>query len=220
TLGTVGIDWLVAGFGDFNGDGTTDMVLRNATSGTFQLYNINNNAITSTFTLGTVGIDWLVAGFGNVTNHPRATDMILRNATTGALEVYDIRPTPLSSAFTLGTVGIDWLVAGFGPISGPGKSDMVLRNARTGAFEVYDIANNQITAAAPLGSVGLDWLPVGIAPNGSSTSALPAGNSTRTAQLTQAMAAFGGGSAAESLNAAPFGAETAQQPLLTAPQHA
>jgi hypothetical protein len=40
-------------------------------------------------------------------------------------------------------------------------------------------------------------------------------------QLVQAMAGFGGGSgAAESLNAAPLGADTAQQPLLTIPQHA
>jgi hypothetical protein len=47
------------------------------------------------------------------------------------------------------------------------------------------------------------------------------GSSGSTSQLVQAMAGFGGGSGAgESLNTAPLGAETSQQALLTAPQHA
>jgi hypothetical protein len=31
SLGVVGLDWKLAGFGDFNGDGSTDMMLRNST---------------------------------------------------------------------------------------------------------------------------------------------------------------------------------------------
>ena len=45
------------------------------------------------------------------------------------------------------------------------------------------------------------------------------GGSSQAAQLVQAMASFGGG-AAESMNTAALGADTSQQPLLTAPQHA
>jgi hypothetical protein len=42
------------------------------------------------------------------------------------------------------------------------------------------------------------------------------GDSSQAAQLVQTMAGFGGGGgAAEGLNAAPLGAETSQQPLLT-----
>jgi len=47
------------------------------------------------------------------------------------------------------------------------------------------------------------------------------GSAGSTSQLVQAMAGFGGGGgAAENLNTAPLSAETAQQPLLTTPQHA
>ena len=80
---------------------------------------------------------------------------------------------------------------------------------------VYDIANNQITAAASLGQVGLDWQVGGFA-----TSNASMGGSSQAAQLVQAMASFGGGGAAESMNTAALGADTSQQPLLTAPQHA
>jgi hypothetical protein len=91
---------------------------------------------------------------------------------------------------------------------------MILRNANTGQFEVYDIVNNQITAANSLGAVGLDWSVGGFAVD-------PPTASMGDAQLVQAMAGFGGSSgAAASSNTAALSAETSQQPLLTAPQHA
>jgi len=112
-------------------------------------------------------------------------------------------------------VGLDWQFAGIAPIHAAGASDLVLHNVNTGAFEVYDIANNQLTGAAALGAVGLNWQLGGFAadpPTGSM------GNSGSTSQLLQAMAGFGGGSGAgESLNTAPLGADTSQQPLLTTP---
>jgi hypothetical protein len=46
-------------------------------------------------------------------------------------------------------------------------------------------------------------------------------NSGDVAQLTQAMAGFGGGSgASDSMNTVALGADTSQQPFLTTPQHA
>ena len=68
-----------------------------------------------------------------------------------------------------------------------------------------------------LGSVGLDWQLGGFAaapPTGSMSS------SGSTSQLVQAMAGFGGGSAAGTMNTVPLSAETSQQPLLMTPQHA
>jgi len=97
----------------------------------------------------------------------------------------------------------------------------VLRNVNTGAFEVYDIANNQLTGAASLGAVGLDWSLGGFAADPPSASTGAMGGSSQVAQLTQAMAGFGGGSgAADSLNTAALSAaDASQQPLLTTPQH-
>jgi hypothetical protein len=218
-LGTVGIDWRVAGFGDFNGDGTSDMMLRNAISGAFELYDINNNAITAAFHVGTVGQDWLVAGFDNFGSNPGQTDMLLRNALTGEFEVYDIRNNAITSASSLGTVGIDWLVAGFGPISATGHSDMVLRNALSGAFEVYDIANNRITASASLGAAGQDWLVAGIGGNSQTPLGPSLSGSSQSAQLVQAMAGVGGDGVGANLTTPAMGADTSQQQFLTTAQY-
>src|SRR5205085_6939076 len=64
----VGTDWKVAGTGDFNGDGTTDMVLNHTNAkGNLELegYLISNNHITSANLLGEVGAEWKFAGVGD-----------------------------------------------------------------------------------------------------------------------------------------------------------
>jgi serralysin len=73
SLGTIGLNFQVAGFGDFNADGTTDMMLRSTSSGQFELYDIVNNQITSAFNIGTVGLDFQVAGFADFNRTARPT---------------------------------------------------------------------------------------------------------------------------------------------------
>jgi hypothetical protein len=54
-IGAVGLDFAVAGFADFNQDGTADMMLRNKTTGSFEVSDIKNNAIVAASSPGTVG---------------------------------------------------------------------------------------------------------------------------------------------------------------------
>jgi hypothetical protein len=129
--------------------------------------------------------------------------------------VYDIANNQITNVAFLGAVGLDWQFAGVAPIHGPGASDLVLRNVNTGQFEVYNIANNQITGAALLGTVGLDWQLGGFATNPATASGALTDISNH--QLVQAMAAFGGGGAADGLNTDPINADTSQQMFLTAP---
>src|SRR5262245_34327247 len=62
-LGTVGLDFQVAGFGPFHAPGASDMILRNANTGQFEVYDIVNNQITTANSLGAVGLDFQVGGF-------------------------------------------------------------------------------------------------------------------------------------------------------------
>ena len=139
---------------------TADMILRN-TSGTYEIYDIGNNAILGGCRLGQVGTEWgyvTVGGFfGSDT-----TDLLLRNGRTGAFEVYDVSNNNITNAASLGAVGLNWQVMGFGNFSSRGENDMILRNSSTGGVEVYDLANNQITGAAFMGTVGLNWQFSGI----------------------------------------------------------
>jgi hypothetical protein len=136
---------------------TADMILRHASDGQYEIYNIGNNAILAGNSLGQVGIDWQFAGLGGF-NGGGTTDMLLRSSTTGGFAIYNIANNNITGAAFLGTVGLDWQVMGFGNFSSmPGETDMIMRNSNTGGVEVYDINNNQIANAAFLGTVGLNW---------------------------------------------------------------
>jgi hypothetical protein len=168
-LGQVGTDWQFVTLGGFNDSitksFTSDMLLRNSTTGAFQVYDISNNKITDSFFFGTVALNWQFSGIGNFSGVPGASDMILRNTDTGGLQVYDISNNQITNSFFIGTVGLDWQFSGVGNFSSnPGESDMILRNTNTGQLLVYNIANNQITNSFSIGAVGLDWQFAGVAP--------------------------------------------------------
>jgi hypothetical protein len=134
---------------------TADMILRQSSTGNFEIYNLGNNAIQAAYPLGAVGLDWQFAGVGNFNGD--TTDMLLRNSTTGGFEVYDVSYNNITTAAFMGTVGLDWKTGGFGDFNGDGYTDMMLRNANTGGLEAYNIAHNAIIGAAFMGTVGLDW---------------------------------------------------------------
>jgi hypothetical protein len=219
SMGQVGASWVVAGFGDFSGHAgeTGDMLMRNASTGAFEVYDINNNQITFATGMGQVGLEWSVAGFGDFSGDANETDMLMRNSNTGAFEIYDISNNQIAGAAPMGQVGLEWQVVGFGPINGAGTSDMLMRNANTGAFEIYDIANNQLTTAASMGQVGLNWSVAGIAadPPGAQ-----GGSNAAPSQLVQAIASFASSGAlgAGAPLQQPTPAELTAPTVLTAPQ--
>ena len=46
-MGQVGLEWTIAGFGDFSGrPNETDMLMRNSNNEEFEVYDISNNTIT------------------------------------------------------------------------------------------------------------------------------------------------------------------------------
>jgi hypothetical protein len=113
SMGAVGLEWTVAGFGDFSGNANeTDMLMRNSNTGAFELFDISNNAITLATGMGQVGLEWTVAGFGDFSGNPNETDMLMRNSNTGQFEVFDIGHNAITSADPMGQAGLEWQVAG------------------------------------------------------------------------------------------------------------
>jgi hypothetical protein len=135
---------------------TADLILRQSSTGLYEIYDIGNNTILAGYEFAQVGLDWQFAGLGGFFGSD-TTDMLLRNSGTGGFEVYDISNNNITGAAFLGTVGLNWQVAGFGDFNHDSMTDMVLRNSSTGAFQVYNIVNNSITTSASLGTVGLNW---------------------------------------------------------------
>jgi len=139
---------------------TANMVLRGAntspSAGQYEIYDISNNAILTSYTLGQVGTTWQFVGLGTFFGGDPG-DMLLRNSSTGGFQVYNVSNNNITNTGFLGTVGLNWQAAGFGDFNRDGMTDMVLRNSSSGTFQVYNIVDNSITASATLGTVGLEW---------------------------------------------------------------
>src|SRR5207245_2708295 len=82
SLGQVGTEWGFVTLGGFFGNHTTDMLLRNGTTGGFEVYDISNQITGATF-IGAVGVDWQFSGVGNFSSVPGESDLLLRNVNTG-----------------------------------------------------------------------------------------------------------------------------------------
>ena len=111
-MGQVGLNG-GCGFGDFSTRANeTDMLMRNSNTGAFEVYDISNNAITSSRPMGQVGLEWTIAGFGDFSGNANETDMLMRDSSTGAFELYDISNNSITLTAEMGQVGMEWSVAG------------------------------------------------------------------------------------------------------------
>jgi hypothetical protein len=132
-------DWKVAGIGDFDGDGKSDILWRNAASGENYVYLMNGAGIAGEGYLRAVADpSWRVASVGDFDGDGK-DDLLWRNDASGENYLYPmdglaIKPT---EGYVRTVADLAWRVAGTGDIDGDGKADLLWRNASTGQNYVY-----------------------------------------------------------------------------------
>ena len=148
--------WNVAGIGDFNGDGKSDILWRN-TNGSLIDWTMNGSQVTASqqVTLGGSAAapdsSWSVAGIGDF-NGDGKSDVLWRN-TNGSLIDWTMNGSQITSSqtVTLGgsaaTPDSSWSVAAIGDFNGDGKSDILWRNTN-GSLIDWTMNGSQITSAA------------------------------------------------------------------------
>jgi hypothetical protein len=153
-------------YADFNGDGRSDILWRNAVSGENYIYPMNGKAILATEGhLRTVADQsWQVAGIGDFDGDAKA-DILWRNSSTGENYVYLMNGSAIAGEGYLRTVADqDWQVAGVGDFNGDGKDDILWRNASSGENYIYPMDGLAILAGEGyLRTVAdLDWQVAGV----------------------------------------------------------
>ncbi|HEX7069307.1 MAG TPA: FG-GAP-like repeat-containing protein [Rhodothermales bacterium] len=130
--------WRVAGTGDFDGDGKSDILWRYDTTGQNYIFLMNGTAVqgTSGYT-NTVPTQWAVAGIGDFDGDGRS-DILWRNNTMGEDFIFLMNGTTelANSGYTNG-VAAPWTIVGTGDHDGDGKADILWRNPDTGEDYVF-----------------------------------------------------------------------------------
>ena len=174
SVGTVGLDWNFSGTGNFDGTsntiGLSELMLRNASSGSFELYHVASGGVLSGSSVAPVGNNFQVKGFGNFSGSP-VTQMIMQDntndASAGQLELYTYQSGTASLAgINVGTVGSNLSIVGCADLLGNGMTQMVMQQ-NNGNFWLYsyNAATNSLSGTL-VGAIGSNFHVVGFGPLG------------------------------------------------------
>jgi hypothetical protein len=139
----------VVGYGDFNGDGRTDLLVQKA-SGALQVW-----LLRGTTQLGVLSIansqasTWRVATVAdfNGDGHP---DIVWQNSSTGDLEIWLLNGTNLLSSVAIPGRGHLVKVVASGDFNGDGNPDLLFQNQSTGLLDVWFFTGTKATGTGTL----------------------------------------------------------------------
>ena len=149
---TVGLSWTVAGTGDFDGDGRSDLLWRDQRSGSNAIWRSGDAA--QSLRMPMVALSWTIAAVGDY-NGDGKSDIVWRNRNTGANVLWYSGQSTTSKVLTPVT-DLRWQVTATGDFDGDGRFDLFWRNASTGANVIWRSADYG-TRIAVTGVTNLDW---------------------------------------------------------------
>lgn len=134
--------WKVAGTGDFDGDGRSEVLWRNTANGANSVWRFTDTSSNTAFNgspLPSVNVSWRIAGIGDF-NGDGKSDIFWRNASNGANALWYSGQYTTSKALVAVT-DMHWQVTATGDFDGDGRCDLFWRNSSTGANIIWRSAN-------------------------------------------------------------------------------
>jgi hypothetical protein len=139
---TPGPGWKVVAVGDFNGDGKSDLVFQNQTTGQIALWYMNGYLYQDGNSLDVAPLPgWQVVGAGDF-NKDGFTDLVFQNQTTGRIALWYMHGKTYAGGTILPSVpAAGWKVVGVGDYNGDGGADLLFQNQTTNQAVVWYLQN-------------------------------------------------------------------------------
>ncbi|MEI6206916.1 MAG: DUF1566 domain-containing protein [Desulfuromonadales bacterium] len=134
-------NWKIVATGDINGDGTTDLIWWNNSTGQVYVMLINGITITGGNIIYTeANTNWKIVAAADFNGNGKA-ELLWWNSTTGQVAIGQTNGTSTSTAAVIYTEpNTVWRIAGAGDLDGDGKAEIVWHNRTTG--QVYGMQTN------------------------------------------------------------------------------
>lgn len=152
-------NWKIGGTGDFNGDGSVDIVWSNVSDGHNCVWYMDGTTFAGYGRLPDGSTtDWVMAGVGDF-NQDGNPDLIWRNEVDGRNGVWYLDGVNLLRIGIMTTgANLDWKLCGTGDFNNDGSVDLVWRNSSDGRNAVWYMDGAELSSVAWLDPVeNPDW---------------------------------------------------------------
>jgi VCBS repeat protein len=148
---------IVAGVGDFDGDGFADILWRDATTGAVDVEILGAQWGGQTAIMN-VPLNWQVAGIGDFDGDHKS-DVLWRDKNTGDVGIWMMNGGNVRSYEYPGRgVSSVWRIYGVGDFDGDGKSDILWRNLFGGDVGIWLMNGGQVPSyQTPATSIPFNW---------------------------------------------------------------
>lgn len=140
-----GSDWKITGLGDFDSNGTPDLVWRSNTFEVTGIWLMSGIAYTGAVVLPTRSSDWVVSGVKDFNNDGIA-DILWRNPLTGANEIWCMNGANVVNTIALPNQASPWVITDVGDWNIDGSTDILWRNAATGQTDIWTLNTGNFAA--------------------------------------------------------------------------
>jgi hypothetical protein len=172
SLGVSSTAYSIVGTGDFNGDGSSDILYRNnASGGDTGFYAIVNGINIGWHDIGVSSTAYSVVGVGDFNGDTNSDILYRNNASGGDAGFYAIVNGVNNGWHDFGESSTAYSVVGVGDFNGDGTSDILYRNSTNGDTGFYAIMNDSNTGWHEIGASSTAYEVVGVGDfNGDGTS--------------------------------------------------
>ncbi len=150
--------WKLMASADFNGDGTTDLLWRNAETGQILVWFIENGQAIAAQPLQDIqDLNWTIAGTGDFNGDSKA-DILWHNAIAGIAAIWLMDGTQLINGLVLEPfAGGGWTVGGTGDFNSDNRTDILWQNESLGIAGIWFMNGTNFLNATTFGPSIAGW---------------------------------------------------------------
>src|SRR3954453_2778956 len=151
----------VSGIGDFNKDGTSDLLWFNPTTTAVDLWSLSNGTWAASSDVGPHPAGYQISGMGDF-NGDGSTDVFWFNPTPNQTDIWMLANGKWAASTTIGTHPAGYQVAGVGHMNKDGTSDVVWFNPSSGDVDIWTVNNGHWASSIQPGSHPAGWQVGGV----------------------------------------------------------